>query len=268
MFTLRDFMYLDTNMLTNYLATVVGYVEDEIDHSESSQGHKGANLASPLLGGVASTDNSSESKSKRVLTPPAQFQKLYAILENSQQIKHIELMDNDYWNTIQRGDMLEVQAKIEIPPLLQSAHELDELTPLLEFVQKYKIGVVDGETLQNIEGLSGFQKLLAGKPIPLLFKLATIPLYTFEAEMPREYITAPLKNFHGDATIFGKVQQILQKGQKLDVLSVIPELQGLQNLNRKQRLALKSKKGPKRPDDLSVIITGPAIIMSPLAVYK
>src|SRR5688572_28273680 len=116
MIVLRDFIFLNKNMLNNYLSTIEGYLAEEFDYTESEKGQKDDKIGnSSIVAGNASSDTSRESKTKRVLTPHAQFQRLYEVLENQGQIKHLDLFDDDYWADIQKGEILEIQSKIRIP---------------------------------------------------------------------------------------------------------------------------------------------------------
>ncbi|MFZ2172259.1 MAG: hypothetical protein WAW61_21800, partial [Methylococcaceae bacterium] len=86
--------------------------------------------------------------------------------------------------------------------------------------------------------------------------------------LPREYITGNLTDFQGEAVVFGKVQRILSKGQKLEVFCFLPDMLNIPNLNRQQRLALKSNKNNKAKDTFTEILVGPAIALTPLAIYR
>lgn len=267
MIVLRDFIFLNTNMLNNYLSTIEGYSAEEFDYTESEKGQKGGKLGySPIVEGNASQETTRETKSKRVLTHPAQFQKLYEALEKQEQIKHIDLFDDKYWADIQKGEILEIQAKVRIPAFIMQLQQVQGFTPLVNLMQKFGSGVEDS-VLVGLEGMSDLQKITESKPIPVLFQAASTPRFSFAADLSREHITGNLADFQGEAVVFGKVQQILTKGQKLEVFSFLPDMLAMPNLSRQQRLALKSNKN-KGKNSFTETLVGPAIVLLPLAVYR
>jgi hypothetical protein len=269
MIILRDFIFLNTNMLNNYLSTIEGYLADEFEYTESEKGQKGGKLGySPIVEGNASSETSRETTSKRVLTPPSQFQKLYEVLEKQEQIKHLDLLDDEYWANIQKGEILEIQAKVRIPTFIMQLEQVQGFAPLVNLMQKFGPGLVKDSDLTVLEGMSDLRKFNESKPIPLLFQSASTPKFNFAADLPREYITGNLTDFQGDAVVFGKVQRILSKGQKLDVFSFLPDMLNMPNLNRQQRLALKSNKNNKAKGTFTETLVGPAIALTPLAIYR
>lgn len=269
MIILRDFIFLNTNMLNNYLSTIEGYLADEIDFTEFEKGTKGGKLGyAPIIEGNASSETSQETKSKRVITIPAQFQKLYEILEKQNELKHIELLDDELWDTIEKGEILEIQAKIRIPDFIMQVEQLQNFTPLLNLAQKFVPDKVKDSDIAVFDGLSNIQQIAEKKPIPLFFQAISTAKFVFSADLPREFISGNLSDFQGEAVVFGKVQRIIAKGQKIDVYNFMPDIQSLPNLNRHQRLAMKSKSNNKTKNTYTETIVGPAIIITPLAIYR
>lgn len=269
MITFRDFLYLNTNMLNNYLSTIEGYSLEEFDIVESETGKKGGKLGySPIVEGNASKETLRETKSKRVITLPAQFQKLFETLENLGQLKHIDLLDDMLWADIQKGEILEIQSKIRIPSFIQQVEQIQGFSPMLELMKTIGPDNVKETDIAMLEGINEVQKIAELKPIPIIIQTVSTSKFTFIADLSREYITGKIADFHGEAMVFGKVQRIIVKGQKYEAFSFIPDIQSLPNMNRKQRLAIKSNKNNKAKDTYSEIIDGPAIILSPLAIYR
>jgi hypothetical protein len=269
MIILRDFIFLNTNMLNNYLSTIDGYFADELVYTESEKGQKSGKLGyAPIVEGNASSETSWETKSKRVLTPSSQFQKLYEVLEKQEQIRHLDLFDDGYWANIQKGEILEIQARVRLPAFIMQLEQVQGITPFINLIQKYGVGTVTDFDLTALEGMSDLQKISESKPIPLLIQSASTPKFNFVADLSREYIIGNLTDFQGEAVVFGKVQRILNKGQKLDAFNFLSDMLAMPNLNRQQRLALKSNKNNKAKDTFTETLLGPAIVLTPLAVYR
>jgi hypothetical protein len=106
MITFRDFLYLNTSMLQNYLSTVDGYLEQEIDFSEMERGQKDGKVGIYAVEGKITAETARETKAKRTLTPPAQFQKFYEVLQYLRQLLACDRLRSRV-NSAQTGDLLE-----------------------------------------------------------------------------------------------------------------------------------------------------------------
>ncbi len=265
MVTLRDFLFLNTNMLSNYLATIDGYLEQEFDVSETEKGEKSGKVGIYAVEGNLSSETARETKARRTLTPPAQFQRLYEALETQQQIKYMGLFDEQYWNEIRKGDILEVEANIRTPSLFLQIEQIQGVSSLASLVQKFGTVMSDSD-LNMLSGIGDLGRIIQSKAIPLIFQVQSIGKYQFTAELNREFVTGNASDFQGEAYVFGKVQKVLEKGEKVDVFSLLPDLESLQ-LSRQQRLALKSNKNKSKMKIVETV-SGPAIVINPLAVYR
>ncbi|MBM3181455.1 MAG: hypothetical protein FJZ86_14025 [Chloroflexi bacterium] len=212
-----------------------------------------------------SSETAKETKAKRTLTPPAQFQKLYEVLDSQEEIKHLGLFDEQFWNEIKKGDILEVEANMRTSSLFLQIEQIQGFSSLASLVQKFGTVMSDSD-LNLLSGIGDLGRIIQSKAIPLIFQVESISKYHFPVELNRDFIAGNASDFQGEAYVFGKVQKILKKGEKIDVFSLIPDLESLQ-LNRQQRLALKSNKN-KSKMKMSESVSGPAIVINPLAVYR
>lgn len=73
MVMLRDFLYLNTNMLSNYLATIDGYLEQEFDVSETEKAKKAARLGFMPSREICPLKLQKRQKQKEHLLPPHNF---------------------------------------------------------------------------------------------------------------------------------------------------------------------------------------------------
>lgn len=265
MVMLRDFLYLNTNMLSNCLATIDGYLEQEFDVSETEKGEKSGKVGIYAVEGNLSSETAKETKARRTLTPPAQFQKLYEALDSQEEIKHLGLFDEQYWNEIGKGDILEVEANIRTPLLFSQIEQIQGFSSLMDLAQKFGTAIPEND-LNILSGIGDLGNIIQSKPIPLLFQVQSLTKYQFAAELNRGFVIGSTSDFQGEAYVFGKAQKILKKGEKVDVFSLLPDLDSLQ-LNRQQRQALKSNKN-KSKIKMTESVSGPAIVITPLAVYR
>ena len=219
MITLRDFLYLNTSMLSNYIATIDGYVEEELDVSELEKGEKRGKARIYAVEGNISSETSRETKAKRTLTPPAQFQKLYDVLEEKEQIKYLGLFNDEFWREIRKGDTLEIEANIKVPTLFSQFEAIEGFSALAEVAQKFGVTTMSDTDLNMLSAIGSLGKIIEGKPVPLLFHVPSINKYHFVSELHRNYIIGGITDFQGEAFVFGKVQKILQQGEKSEVLA-------------------------------------------------
>lgn len=268
MITLRDFLYLNSKMLENYLSSVEGFLEDEIDHTETEKIQKGGKADAKVVSGNITSETSTESKSKRVLTEPAKFQRLYEALENIQQLKYLDLFDDKLWSEINRGDILEVQAKMQIPSVLTQMEQLQEFMPYLDLMENLGESFISDSDRLPLQGFLGLQKILKDKPLPIIFQAATTPGFNFVTHLSREYLLCEFNQLQGEAVIFGKVQRILPAGQKLEIVNLIPDMLSMPNMNREQRRKLQSNKNKSAQAKFIETIKGPAIVLTALAIYQ
>jgi len=88
------------------------------------KGGKGGKVGIHAIEGNLSKETVRETKAKRTLTPPAQFQKLYESIESESGKKFLGLFDENYWNEINKGDILEIEADIQTPSLFSQIEQI------------------------------------------------------------------------------------------------------------------------------------------------
>jgi hypothetical protein len=265
---LRNFLFLDTATMTDYLSTLEGYVvEGTVDQTDVGKREKGGKLAAKVIEGGASSEVSTETKQKLTVPDAAKFQRLYEILEEQDLIQYLDAFDEEIWNQLKRGELLEVQAAIRLPELLAVTKMVEDLSPLLGVMTALGQDPLDDpEARVAFDGMREVGKLTKQKHVPLLFEAVSTPGFRFVANLPRQYIRRPLSDLQGEAVVFGKIQRILTKGQKYEAFSLLPPSASFptrRSLTKEQRRKRRqAKKG------LTEMVNGPAIVLTPLAVFR
>mgnify|MGYP006290524309 CR=1 FL=1 len=123
------------------------------------------------------------------------------------------------------------------------------------------------ETHPNvIDGMQGVSKLVKNKPIPIVCESLRTPDYTFACSLPIKNIRCELEDLQGEATVFGKVKRIIRKGSKYELFSLLPAFSSkLPSISQKEKSKIQRE---MQEQGLAEIIYGPAIVLSPLAVYQ
>jgi len=265
---LRNFLFLDTSAVDDYLAALQGSILDgPIEQTETGKSEKGGKAGYKIIEGNITSETSTEKKQKLAVTDAAKFQQLYEIIENQQMLKFLDLIDEDTWSDIRRGDLLEIEASIRLPEWFTMTQLVDDLYPLIQLMTAFGQDPLADPTVKTaIDGISGLAKITEKQPVPLLFEATSTPGYSFSSNLSRQYFRIDLKDLNGEAIIFGKVQKILKKGEKQEVFSILPGMsKALPNMNKTQQRKIQQdavKKG------LSEIIQGPAIILTTVAIYR
>lgn len=112
---LRNFLYLDTSTVSDYLSSLEGSVIDgQVDHTQSTKNEKSIRGDFKVLQGGLGGSGSSETKEKRLVTDAARFQRLYELIREKH-LQYLDAFDDAIWQQIQRGELLELPGKIRFP---------------------------------------------------------------------------------------------------------------------------------------------------------
>ena len=263
---LRNFLFLDTATMADYLATLEGsIIEGPIDHKESGRKEKGIkggiDYIAKASGGYAS-ETSAETRQTRVINNAANFQRLYELLEKDH-LQYLDAFDEGIWSQLRRGELLEVQARIRIPEFLLMIESAESLAPMVDVMKALGQEPIDSETETAFRGISELVKLFENKPVPLVFEAASTPGFEFVAELSRQFLLSALSDLQGEAVVLGKVLRVLPEGKEHEVFSLIPSA-----LAKLDKAKYEEAQRDLREKNVTEVVKGPAIIMAPLAVYR
>lgn len=267
---LRNFLFLDTSALADYLSTLQGSVlEGSVDQTEIGKKEKGGKLGARIssvgLEANLSSGSSMETKQKLSVPAAAQFQQLYALLEQEEAIQELDAFDEDIWGQLRRREILEVQATIRLPDAYTTMRLAENALPLLDVIDALgQDAFPDAQTKQQFEAMRRIGKLTDEKPVPLIFEAISTPGFGFATHLPKQYLRCELSELQGEATVFGTVQRIIPKGQQQEMFNVLPimTIPNTTMIKRQQMLQELADKG------LAEVIKGPAILLTPLAIYR
>lgn len=264
---LRDFLFLDTQVMGDYLSALEGYqVEGPIEQTESGQKESGGKVDLKAAGADARKVNKTETKKKLAVTDAAQFQQLYDLLGDQDAVQYLEGFDADIWNQLERGEILEVQARIRLPRGLMITRDVENISPLIDLMTLLgQDPLADDQTRIAFEGMRAVGRSIEDRPIPIIFEAISAPKYTFVAHLPKKYIRRDIVELEGEATVFGKIQRILSKGESLEAFSLVPSITSAATFNRQQRRKMQKSAAAKQ---ITEEVKGPAIVLTPVAVYR
>jgi len=272
--SLRKFLYLDTDTITDYLAALEGSVlVGPVEETQQETVKKGAGANAKFLKADLGSEGLTQTHQKRAFNPAAQFQHLCDLLESKDAIQFLESFDEAIWNQLEKGEILEIEAGIRLPEALVLAQGVRGLPSLVKMFEPFKDFLDTGEgtfeeTQSQVNMISGFGELANTNEILVLFEAVGNPDFHFTARLSRQYLLCDLLDLQGEAVVFGKIQRFIEQGQSETVFSLDHGLDALTAyLNRKQRRAL-AKKSPKVGEGFVEMLGGPGLILFPIAIYR
>jgi hypothetical protein len=265
---LRNFIYLDTASLDDYLAALEGYsIEGSVDQTQIEKNDKSAKAGYKIIEAGGGVQKSTETKKSFAITDAAKFQRLYELLEKDESIRYLDMFDEEIWRQIRRGDILEVEANIRLPQSYNMGQMVGEIAPLMNIIEAFgDETVVDEKTRKALGGIGQVAKLSEGKPVPIIFESISTPNFSFTANLSQKFIRVANNELEDQAIVFGKVKRILAKGEQVEVFSLMPGFtRSLPSLKADQKRQMQRN---LQKNNLADVVKGPAIILIPLAVYR
>jgi hypothetical protein len=264
---LRDFLFLNTQTVNSYLSTLEGYViEEPTEEKEtgSREAGGGFNLGATYANGKLGT--SVETTRKLIVTDEARFDHLHSLLDKRGELQFLDAFDVEIWEQFNRGEILEVQADIRLPQPFLLTQDIDNFSGFLDIMEAVGQNPFKDEQSQTaFKGMQHIASKTADTPVPLIFEAFSTRGLSFTTSLPRQYIQRSLNELQGEATVFGKIQRIIPQKETYEVFSLAPAITGASTLNRQQRRKMQ-KDAAKR--NVSEMIKGPAIVLTPIAVYR
>ena len=263
---LRNFSYLDAEALDQYLAQLQGSVGD--NYAERATGKRGGKVGMEYRGTGVEYSGSKEVEisQTRKIPAAARFKRLHDLLTESEDIQYLDGFDDEIWQQLKRGELLEIQASIRLPEsvsLMQTLPALGQVFGAMERLTETPLN--DPE---EAEKYKAFMELMSGKEdgqVPIVFEAISTPSYTFAGKLKKDHLLVDVSELEGEAVVVGKIIRLLFPGKEEEFASITPEIGKLfQFMNRQQRRATK---GAAPPAMLVEKITGPAAILAILAVF-
>jgi hypothetical protein len=265
---LRQFLYLDCDLTGQFLSQLEGGLYEAETHSRRST--SGSRLEGKLSAGVAGGGGGRQSAEEEAVsrtlrqTPESDFQRFVTFLEQTDDLRLIDALDDSEWRALQRGQIVEVDASMHLPTI---AHLLDAATglaPLLNALPAFGGEVSDADA-EGIAAMMSFAQTTV--TVPVVASPVGSPGFRFVADLKRDALQVDAHELDGEATIVAKVRRKLATDEKYMVFEFFA---GQNSLPKKLRDDLQASfadaEGEEFGDDL--FITSPAAIVTPIAVYR
>ena len=268
---LRNFLYLNTKVIEDYIAAIDGYTYDEESQaiatsSENALTGKGA-LGIASGSGSHTGKQSEEIKRSVHISDAAKFEKVHKYLRSDEEdgLKYFEFLTDTDYDGLYRDDFLEVLVTArfsKMKELTDSVMKIAELAAVFETITDQQI--LDKKATEAVQGFSALGQMKSGKEIACVFEFADgkYPIVTY---LDESYFRCTQDNFVGQSYLLCKIIRKIPKGQSIKLDEIFNDFKKLP-LNRAQRRNMP--KNMDNPAELRDVIKGPALVVLPIAVYQ
>ena len=274
-YNLRSFLYLDENIVDDYLSQLEGGIlEGPFTTKDTTTGSKegGGGLKIGVLEGSGKGASSLSSEVAQTIreTPVAKFSRLYKLLEKEEAIQPLNGFDLDVYNQIELGEIVEVRGNAKLPQWEHLTKAISDLSSLIEIMKA--VGQDPFADNDGSQAYQGFSELIAKKAqedIELIIAPIGSPKFKFVAKLDTARILRRKEELETEVTILGKVRRKLSERETIDIFRIAPRLNQLENLNRTQSRSIGKGKNkvPSTDTPLDEVIKYPAMQLQAIAAY-
>ena len=271
MMKLRNFLYLNTKVVEDYISAIDGYTYDEESQAiaTSSENNVSGKVGGALIGGGGEHTGKKEEEIKRSvrISDASKFDRIYRYLESDEDdgLKYFEGLNEETYNELSRDDFLEVLVTArfsKMKEITDSVMKIAELAAAIEPLTDQTI--LDQEATKANNGFAALSQFKSGKEISCVFEFED-GQYPLIAYLDQSYFRCNQDSFIGQAYLLCKIIRKVPKGQSIKLDEIFDDVKKLP-LNRAQRRSMP--KNIDNPAELRDIVKGPALVVLPIAVYQ
>jgi hypothetical protein len=273
---LPDYKYLDTNRLQDYVSTLDPGAVDEL--TETTRTARAEESSEGFQAGVAESGSGSlsqdETTRKRIMRVSAQhmFSRVYNILNNAEDptnsFKAFEEDEPLNLGDVRRRDVVEITRDFSPSPLNAAIDGIMSLMGVME-----QMGFVEEMNSEEAEMVRSMAMVFQGEEgkeeVTMVSRGATSVVFPARSK----YVVVDQEEFRGSMSVFGKVQKLVPEGASLDLFDFLRLPRQIRNeASLKKDLLEMFSSWPKElggpvPAE-SIKVPGPAIVVTPVAVYE
>lgn len=151
---LRNFLYLNEQMLNDYLSAIEGFMATKVIQTTKQTNTKSAGIgmnAKFVNGDLGKKSNNElETQMEVQITPASKVQKLIDYLNADEPIKFYDSMNEEIWQSIQRDEVIEFMGNVRFSKLKEIANAVNEFEKLCNALQDFTDGSMIDETTQKV----------------------------------------------------------------------------------------------------------------------
>lgn len=267
---LRNFLYLNTKVIDDYISSLDGYTYDKESQEIAKSNEKTVDgkIGIKALSGNAGYAGRQEEKIERTVSinEAAKFDKIYKFLEaDDEGLKYYESFDDSIYEGLRRDDFLEVLVSARFSKMKAITDSVMKIAQLATAVEAFtEQEVLNKEASKVIDGFTALNQLKSGKEIACVFEFEDNK-FPMVAHLDESFFRCEQENFVGQAYLLCKIIRKIPKGQNIKLDEIFADLKKLP-LNREQKR--KMPKNMENPAELRDEIKGPALVVLPIAFYQ
>lgn len=268
---LRNFLYLNTKIVEEYIAAIDGYTYDEESQTVAEKNEKSiegkGNVG--VVSGNGSLTGKREDEVKRTvkISDAAKFDKIYKYLKSNEdeELQYFEFMTDEYYNRLRRDDFLEVLVSARFSKMKELSAAVRKIAELASTIQPFTEQLLlDKKAEEAVKGFAVLEQLRSGKAISCVFEFED-KKFPLVAYLDESFFRCNQDNFVGESYLLCKVIRKIPKGKNVKLDEVFEDVKNLP-LNREQRRSMPPN--IDNPAEISDVIKGPAVVGLPVAVYQ
>lgn len=268
---LRNFLYLNTKVVEDYISAIDGYTYDEESQAiaTSNENNLSGKAGVSMLGVVGEHTGRKEEEIKRSvrISDASKFDKIYKFLEAGEDegLKYYEGLNEEIYTQLCRDDFLEVLVTARFSKMKEITDRVMKIAELATAIEPLTDQtLLDQKATKAINGFTALSQLKSGKEISCVFEFEDRQ-YPMVAYLDERYFRCDQDSFIGQAYLLCKIIRKVPKGQNLKLDEIFDDVKKLP-LNRAQKRNMP--KNMDNPAELRDIVKGPALVVLPIAVYQ
>lgn len=185
--------------------------------------------------------------------------------QDDEGLKYYEFLVEETYDNLRRDDFIEVLVTVRFSKMKEITDSVKKLENLVIAIQELtEQQLLDRKAKEAINGFSALGQLRSGKEIACVFNFDD-EKYPLVAYLDESYFRCEQDNFVGQAYMLCKVLRKIPKGQNVKLDEIFDDIKKMP-LSREQRR--KMPKNIDNPDVIKDVVKGPALIVTPIAVYQ
>lgn len=266
---LRSFYYLDEKKVDDFLSAVEGDITNETivekTKTEKEAGAEGGIQIFSAKGTIAST-NETEKTIQKGSSYPAKFQRMLDFLGDEVEF-YQSCNDELMVKNMQRNSVLELEGNIRFTKVDEIMSGLKRFLPFLGLIQSTGTDAgIDENTINGIKLIDGLSAGNKTKGLPVVLEFDDEHKLSVILHLDESFLKVQPESIPSPVTVFCKVQKFIKKSEKYELLNLLPALESFAT-NRDQRRDMK-KRIDEFPKEIRDVIKGPAIVVTPIAIYN
>lgn len=260
---LREFLYLDSSLVDQYLAQVEGGLYDnereKLGDASSRASNAGANAGISQEAGSVSSSRSEEVERVRRQTPESRYNRLHEALYAS--YLSLDESSTGVFEQLQVRQMVAADCYVDIPSLSRTLANASALEGMADLMKMFAPEKVNGDVENTLGGIAKLSAFSNGNVV------ATGELGDGEAKLAfklsQDSLRVPLEELEGEAVVIGRVQKKWPQGQRYSLLNI----PGLNVMSREDRRKMEKETKPENQPQ-GTFVEGPGASLSVVAIFR